>query len=790
MWKYFLVFLFFGFSSTFAQNIELYTQFNGRYDYTAIGNSMNTVENGTTAPCVINTSSSATLVLEDTQTVVAAYLYWAGSGTGDFDIELNGTPISAERTFSVVINSGLTDFAAFADVTAQVTATGTGIYEVSELDISEDIAPYCPTGSNFAGWAIAIIFEDPNLPLNQLNVYDGLQSVPTSLNIQLNNLNVLDNEGAKIGFIAWEGDASIAVNESLRINGNLIGNPPLNPSNNAFNGTNSFNGGTLFNMDIDFYNIQNNISIGDTSAEIQLTSGQDVVLINNIITVLNSQLPDASVLMDEVIANCGNGEVTIDFTISNNNSTEILPAGTEFQILANSVLVETGSIPQDLDINESWQGTMTLNLDPSIINYDIEILVDPGNLIPEFVEDNNAASIFLEFENFPDLPIFPDLENCLEETDNDLFNLTQQIALIPGADATNVQFFTSQEDAENNTNPIPYPENYTSPSSPQTIWLRYGNEFCYKIGDFNLERISCTFPDASPEISNIQGECYDREIQIDFMVSNNESTAALASGTEILFFADGIIIGSVFTPTEIPMNESWESSSSFSLPENLVGDIEIYMIVDPDNLVNEIFEDNNEAFVFYEMKNLGPLVELEPLLTCNEGEKIGTFNLTAQEFVQNQSNSTEISFFASYEDAIADFNEILETSAYLSQPTPQPIFVRYEELGECYNIGSFFLETENCPPFVPQGFSPNADGVNDTFEISGLYDIFENFEISIFTRLGNKIYEGNNKIEEWNGTCNTGLSSSGDLPTGTYYYVLNLNDPGYDIITGWVYLNR
>jgi hypothetical protein len=33
------------------------------------------------------------------------------------------------------------------------------------------------------------------------------------------------------------------------------------------------------------------INIGDTSAQIQLTSGQDFVMINAIVTKLNSQLP-------------------------------------------------------------------------------------------------------------------------------------------------------------------------------------------------------------------------------------------------------------------------------------------------------------------------------------------------------------------------------------------------------------------------------------------------------------------------------------------------------------------
>jgi hypothetical protein len=63
--------------------------------------------------------------------------------------------------------------------------------------------------------------------------------VPNEINITLNSLNVIDNEDARIGFVAWEGDQFISVNETLRVNGNPLSNPPLNPVNNAFNGTNS-----------------------------------------------------------------------------------------------------------------------------------------------------------------------------------------------------------------------------------------------------------------------------------------------------------------------------------------------------------------------------------------------------------------------------------------------------------------------------------------------------------------------------------------------------------------------
>ena len=71
-----------------AQNISLFNQLNGNLDYTAIGNTLNTSENNSSINCVINTASSASLNLSTSQTVEAAYLYWAGSGSGDFNVTL------------------------------------------------------------------------------------------------------------------------------------------------------------------------------------------------------------------------------------------------------------------------------------------------------------------------------------------------------------------------------------------------------------------------------------------------------------------------------------------------------------------------------------------------------------------------------------------------------------------------------------------------------------------------------------------------------------------------------
>jgi len=94
--------------------------------------------------------------------------------------------------------------------------------------------------------------------------------------------------------------------------------------------------------------------------------------------------------------------------------------------------------------------------------------------------------------------------------------------------------------------------------------------------------------------------------------------------------------------------------------------------------------------------------------------------------------------------------------------------------------------------FVPSGFSPNGDGVNDFFEIVGIEGYPDN-KVTIFNRWGNLVFEGigyNNTTVRWDGE-NTGVLSPGDgpVPEGTYFYVIDLGD-GSDLLSGYVFLNR
>lgn len=52
--------------------------------------------------------------------------------------------------------------------------------------------------------------------------------------------------------------------------------------------------------------------------------------------------------------------------------------------------------------------------------------------------------------------------------------------------------------------------------------------------------------------------------------------------------------------------------------------------------------------------------------------------------------------------------------------------------------------------FVPNAFTPNGDGNNDTFKPKGIG--MKNYDMSIFDRWGSLIYQGNEKDKGWDGT--------------------------------------
>jgi len=124
----------------------------------------------------------------------------------------------------------------------------------------------------------------------------------------------------------------------------------------------------------------------------------------------------------------------------------------------------------------------------------------------------------------------------------------------------------------------------------------------------------------------------------------------------------------------------------------------------------------------------------------------------------------------------------------------------YTEPGDCGRIITVavnvnddcvvFCSTENM--VISKVVTPNNDGFNDNFEITGLEGCDFTFGVKIFNRWGKMVYKSDNYHNNWNGRqdgSGVQIGSNRELPTGAYYYIVTVSGgSGFKPMTGYIYL--
>ncbi|HCN82517.1 MAG TPA: hypothetical protein DIT07_02700, partial [Sphingobacteriaceae bacterium] len=84
----------------------------------------------------------------------------------------------------------------------------------------------------------------------------------------------------------------------------------------------------------------------------------------------------------------------------------------------------------------------------------------------------------------------------------------------------------------------------------------------------------------------------------------------------------------------------------------------------------------------------------------------------------------------------------------------------------CSALDEVFVKVLKSPE-IPNTFTPNNDGINDTWTIKYL-NSYPGCSVTIFTRWGVKVYRSIGYAQAWDGKMN-----GNDLPVGTYYYIVD-----------------
>lgn len=331
---------------------------------------------------VTRNSSSADLILPaGSNTIKLARLYWGGRVTDkEFDLTKSAnktikirkgttnvysdvTALGIDKT-PITNASGNTEYQAYADITTFVKNNGAGTYTVGNVPLSTGATG---GGGNHGGWSIVVVYENALVSYNSVRVYDGFQQVYnggslTTTTVTLTGLNVpsgtLAAADAKMGVVAWEGDANLK-GDFLKINGNIFSNA-TNASDNPWNGTITDNGVHVttknpdytnqMGIDIDMFNVGAGYGIMPNANSVQLQFGTEQDQYYPGVFTFTIKMKDPTVTLDKFVADANNnhlaevGEV-LTYTLkgANNgpgNANNVMVTDT----LPNTVTYKPGSL--------------------------------------------------------------------------------------------------------------------------------------------------------------------------------------------------------------------------------------------------------------------------------------------------------------------------------------------------------------------------------------------------------------------------------------------------------------
>lgn len=371
-------------------------RFTGQYNYVTTGGSLRTESNSGNV-CAIGSSSSQSLTgIPGGAAIVAAYLYWGGSGGApDSLVTLNGNAVNANRTFTETSTNVF--FGGFADVTSLVTGNGTFTFSGLSVNSGE---PYCSVGNVMAGWALVVVYGSTSEPLRAINIFDGLQAFYNSqLSLTVNGFRIpAGGIDGKMTAITWEGDDNLGgASEFLTFGGNTL--TPLQGYNSSSIFIAGSAGTATYGADVDTYNISPYLSSGATSYPTVYSAGGDrVFLTAQVISVTSEPVVDLSIAKSHTgnftvgsngaftlhVAN-GNGAgiIAVDYPIT---VTDVLPAGLSFVsgIGTGWSCSATGQTVTCINPNSS-------NLAPGNALPDITLTVGVGNGV--FPVGNTAQNV-------------------------------------------------------------------------------------------------------------------------------------------------------------------------------------------------------------------------------------------------------------------------------------------------------------------------------------------------------------------------------------------------------------
>ena len=385
--------------------------------------------------------------------------------------------------------------------------------------------------------------------------------------------------------------------------------------------------------------------------------------------------------------------------------------------------------------------------------------------------------------------------NTVNPTSNSTYTATCDNGGCTSSDNVNVTVSNSSTftDVQSNCNSYTWIDGITYTSNNNTAFITYpSSSGCDSIVYLNLTIHNNTYAtDVHSSCSSytwLDGNTYsssnnsaifttsnaagcDSIITLDLTILSSSSSNDSVSACDSLAWIDGITYfssnnSSTFT---LSNNQGCDSLISLNLTVNPSYSIQLY-----DTICSSDLPYNWNSLVF---NNSGDQTHF--LTSQSNCDSVITYYLAVND---TPNVSINIGDTTICQDSIVllygigaenyTWNNNVDDSVYFT-PTINGQYIVYgEDTNNCTGSSSINITIDTCytEPFwiwIPDIFTPNNDGENDGFYISGTSFEFEN--ITILNRWGEVLYQTNGNIP-WDGRLNSGT----EAPDGNYYYILNI----------------
>lgn len=310
------------------------------------------------------------------------------------------------------------------------------------------------------------------------------------------------------------------------------------------------------------------------------------------------------------------------------------------------------------------------------------------------------------------LPVFDEISNfvfCENNSDDigDFLLRSKDSEILNGQNGKEVLYFLTQNDADNNSNPIDKNSNFQNTENPQTIFVRVQNitdEDCFGTDSFILD--VATNPNFNEPIDIFV--CDD---------GSNDTVAPIDLAAKTLEISENI-------PENLTITY-YPSEADFNAGTNEITTDTYTTVTNPQEIFLEIANGTNctsNASFAVNVIPVPTVTDIDPFEDCDTDFDESIFwDLTEAEvnILDVRQNNIQVTYFLSEENAEDNINLIPDPENFENTINPQTVYLRVVNTDfNCPLILPIELNVILPPPFIDFGFTEICNNDTNTYDLS------------------------------------------------------------------------